>query len=224
MAPCASLLGHGAVDSLSPDPNHPALIITRHLKQPSVKVGSTTSPSVIATRPPTSGRPDASGTGAPEPTDFDEIDPGNVLVVDVDGASVSVQPRAVATWRFVREHDEVVGSPDVTRVQQFLDDLPNKARTIVKLSLVGQLCLRYMARLDDALDHAADLFAAVERWERRSELVALPDDDDFAGMHLSGFAAQGLEDLGRLGETTGAEAQAARYVLGPLWRLAEAHP
>ena len=49
---------------------------------------------------------------------------------------------------------------------------------------------------------------------------SLPDDDDFEGLALSGFAAVGLEDLRGLGAGQGADALTARDALGLLYRLA----
>ena len=129
-------------------------------------------------------------SGTPEPTAYDEIDPGNVLIVDLTADSVSVERHHVGTWRFVRQDFDVTGAEDCQKVEHFLQEISDKARTIVKLSLVGQLSLADMDRLETALDHASDLLGALERWERRSDLVALPDDDDFGGLGLSGFACR----------------------------------
>jgi hypothetical protein len=108
------------------------------------------------------------------------------------------------------------------KVEHFLEDISDKARTIVKLSLVGQLSLADMNRLETTLRHASDLLGALERWERRSDLVVLPDDDDFGALGLSGFAADGLEDLRSLGAGGGDDAVAARDALALLYRLAHA--
>ncbi len=114
----------------------------------------------------------------------------------------------------------MTGPEDCLKVEHFLDDISDKARTIVKLSLVGQLSLADMDRLEATLDHASDLLGALERWERCCELVVLPDDDDFSELGLSGFAAAGLEDLRTLGAGPGEDALTARDALGLLYRLA----
>jgi hypothetical protein len=159
-------------------------------------------------------------SGAPEPTAYDEIDPGNVLIVDLSPDSVSVERHRVGTWRFVRQDFDVTGTEDCQKVEHFLEEISDKARTIVKLSLVGQLSLADMDRLETALNHASDLLGALERWERRSDLVALPDGNDFGGLGLSGFAAVGLEDLRELGAGACDDALTARDALGLLYRLA----
>jgi hypothetical protein len=77
-----------------------------------------------------------------------------------------------------------------------------------------------MGRLEAALGRASDLLGALQRWERRSDLVALPDDNDFEELGLSGFAAIGVEDLRQLGTGVGGDALTARDALGLLYRLA----
>ena len=219
------VVGHGAIDKLSPDPTNPALIVLADLeaavaagKVHFVALGDRHSTTEVGD----SGR--VWYSGAPEPTDYDDVDPGNVLMVDLTADSVSVEPRRVGTWRFVREHFDLGGSADCEQVEQFLEDLPDKQRTIVKLSLVGQLSLADMARLEAALEHASDLLGALQRWERRSDLVVLPDGDDFEGLGLSGFAGEALADLRELGAGAGDDALTARDALGLLYRLAVVAP
>src|ERR1019366_7442596 len=156
----------------------------------------------------------------PEPTAYDEINPGNVLIVDLSADSINVERHHVGTWQFVRQDFDVTGPEDCLKVEHFLEDISDKARTIVKLSLVGQLSLADMDRLEAILDHASDLLGALQRWERRCDLVVLPDDDDFGGLGLSGFAAAGLDDLRKMGAGAGDDALPARDALGLLYRLA----
>jgi hypothetical protein len=219
------VVGHGAIDTLSPNPDDPALIVLSDLdaalaagRMHYVALGDRHSTTNVGG----AGRIWYSGT--PEPTSYDEVDPGNVLIVELSANSVNVETKHVGTWRFVRQHFDVTGTDDCLQIEQFLEDLPDKSHTIVKLSLVGQLSLSDVTRLDTDLEHAADLLAALERWERRSDLVALPDSSDFEGMGLSGFAAEGLEDLRQQGDGTDDQAMAARDALGLLYRLAGPSP
>jgi DNA repair exonuclease SbcCD nuclease subunit len=215
------VVGHGSTDNLSPNPTDPALVVLHDLEA-AIAAGSVHYVA-LGDRHSTT---EVGGTGrvwysgAPEPTAYDEIDPGNVLIVDLSRDSVVVEHRRVGTWRFVRQDFDVTGTEDCQKVEHFLEEIADKARTIVKLSLVGQLSLADMDRLDAALSHASDLLGALERWERRSDLVVLPDDDDFGRLGLSGFAANGLEDLRELGAGAGEGALTARDALGLLYRLA----
>jgi DNA repair exonuclease SbcCD nuclease subunit len=215
------VVGHGSTDNLSPNPNDPALVVLAELE--AAIAGGSAHYVALGDRHSTT---EVGGTGriwysgAPEPTDYDEIDPGNVLIVDLSPESVTVERHRVGTWQFVRRDFDVTGAEDCQKVEHFLEEISDKARTIVKLSLVGQLSLADMGRLEAALDHASDLLGALELWERRSDLVVLPDDNDFGGLGLSGFAAQGLDDLRQLGTAGGDDALTARDALGLLYRLA----
>jgi DNA repair exonuclease SbcCD nuclease subunit len=160
-------------------------------------------------------------SGAPEPTDFREADPGNVLVVDLDDSGrVEVTPHRVSTWRFVRHEAEVAGEADLDLLDGFLDAQPDKARTIVRLALVGQLSLAEKARLDALLAHHGDLFASLQGWERRIDLVVLPADADFEDLDLQGFAGEAVADLRARAAAEGPEAQVAQDALALLVRLA----
>ncbi|HEX4866670.1 MAG TPA: metallophosphoesterase [Acidimicrobiales bacterium] len=216
-------VGHGAVDHLSPDDADPALILVASLEAALaegrihyVALGDRHSTTAVGR----TGR--AWYSGSPEPTDFREDDAGNVLVVELDAASIRVTPHHVGTWRFLRHDAEVTGDADLDLLAAVLDAVEDKARTIVRLGLVGQLSLREKARLDTLLAHRADLFASLEGWERRIDLVVLPDEADFDSLELSGFAKDALADLQALGEGSGPDALVAQDALSLLFRISRA--
>ena len=190
--------GHGALDSLSPDRNNPALIGLERLEG---RLGAGSIHYVaLGDRHSTTevGRSERIWyAGAPEPTGYDETDPGNVVVVELDAAEarVGVEVRAVGVWRFVPREWELSSDRDIERLAEWLGGLAYKERTILKLALVGQVSLAQKARLDSLLDDHADLFAALESWEHRSDLAVLPDGADVDDLGLSGFAAEALDDL-----------------------------
>ena len=216
-------VGHGAIDSLSPDPTNPALVGLADLEAALaagqlhyVALGDRHSTTQVGT----SGR--AWYAGAPEATDYIEVDPGNVLLVDVDADTCTVEPRRVGRWRFVLQRVELSGPADIEALAAFLEALPDKSRTIVKLALVGQLSLALKDELDRVLEHHTDLLAALEHWERHTDLVVLPDEGDFDELQLSGFAHDALDDLRALAPGSDASADTARDALGLLYRLASA--
>ncbi len=159
--------------------------------------------------------------GAPEPTDYDELDAGNALVVELrDDGRCEVARHHTGTWRFARERFDLDGAGGLDVLAGWLDRLAPKDRTIVKLTLVGTVSLSANAQLEAMLEHQRDLFAAIEQWERHTELVVRPDDDDFADQRLSGFAAEALATLREEAAGTGAGAETARDALALLVRFA----
>ena len=218
------IAGHGALDSMSPDRDNPALIglerVEGLLRAGSihyVALGDRHSTTEV-------GRSERIWySGAPEPTDYDETDPGNVVVVELDAAEgrVGVDVRTVGVWRFVRREWELSGDRDIERLAHWLGGLADKERTILKLALVGQVSLAQKARLDSLLDDHTDPFAALETWERRSDLAVLPDDADVDDLGLSGFAAETLDDLrGLAAASDEGRAVVAQDALALLHRLA----
>jgi DNA repair exonuclease SbcCD nuclease subunit len=214
------VVGHGAVDLMAPGSSNPALVSVARAEAALaagvvhyVALGDRHSTTDVGA----SGR--VWYSGAPEPTDHLETDAGNVLLVELSPAGASVQPRSVGTWRFVRAEADLAGEADCDALADRLDALPDKDRTVVRLSLVGQLSLALHARLEESLDHFRDLFAAVEVWAPSSDLVVLPDDGDFADLEFSGFARAAVADL-RLAAAGGDGAEVARDALGVLHRLA----
>ena len=111
---------------------------------------------------------------------------------------------------------DLTGVEDVERLTQDLDSIPDKMNSVVRLSLVGQLNLAEHANLGAVLDHHTDLLASLQVWAPSSDLVVLPDDEDFARLPLAGFEA--LDDL-RAELTDAATADVARDSLGLLYRL-----
>ena len=218
------VVGHGAVDYKHPNPDDPKLIGLERLEEKIraglihfVALGDRHSTTDVGS----TGR--VWYAGAPEPTDYDETEPGNVLLVDVDANSVSVERRRLATWWFVSHDWQLSSDEDIDALEEWLSSLENKDRAIVKVSLVGQVSLAQKARLDAILKHNADLLGALDTWERRSDLIVIPDEMDHERLGLSGFAKEALLDLREMAGS-GDKTQEAQDALGLLYRLAGPRP
>ena len=216
------VVGHGAVDSMSPDPGDRKVIGLRGVEERVsaglvhyVALGDRHSTTNVGS----TGR--IYYSGAPEPTDYDETEPGNVLVVDLTADRVEVDIRHVGKWRFLQRNWPVSSDQDIDALEEWLSGVEAKERTVVRLSLVGQVSVAQKARLDDLLEHHADLFGAIEMWERQSDLVVIPDETDVDHFGLSGFASDALSELRSMAEG-GESAPAARDALALLYRLVEA--
>lgn len=206
-------VGHGVVDTLSPDRDNPAVISVEGLASVHyAALGDRHSTTAVTPR--------VWYSGAPEATDFDELDPGNVLVVSVDAAADAppvVTPHHVGRWRFVRRPFPVDSAEDIAAVLGWLASVPDKADTVVRLDLSGALSLADRARLDSALEDARPLFGALDVWGLE-HVVVLPDDADLSELHLSGFGLAALEELEQAGLAGDEE---ARDALSLLYRLAK---
>ena len=176
------LVGHGVVDVLNPARDNPSQISLAGLEASLtargvdyVALGDRHSTTSVGT----TGRVWYSGT--PEVTDFDEVDPGNILVVELTGptpearhGTAHVEPVKVGYWRFLRQRFELTDDT-VSDLESWLSALPDKQRSVAKVSLVGALTLGGFAVIEQTLDKYSDLLAGLERWARHTELVVLPD-------------------------------------------------
>jgi DNA repair exonuclease SbcCD nuclease subunit len=215
------VVGHGAVDVLSPDAADPAVI---HLADLENAIGADRIHYVALGDRHSTTDVSPSGrvwySGAPEPTAFTEDDPGNALVVSVDQDEVAVASRPISLWTFRSLEFDLQGPGDIDHLDETLTAIENKATTIVRLVLVGQLSLADKAHLDTVLEHHRDLFGSLNTWERHTDLVVLPDDADFTSLALSGFAGDALTDLVRAATAEGEQSATAMDALGLLYRLA----
>jgi DNA repair exonuclease SbcCD nuclease subunit len=225
LQPVAGLLriciGHGVVDTLSPDPDNPAMIRVASAEKALAEgrihylaLGDRHS----LTKVGESGR--IWYSSAPEPTDYDEVEPGQALVIELGAKSCEVQKHEIGTWHYVLRKDiPMDGEPDVQTFRAWLEERADKERTLLKLAFVGTLPLRLKGALDALLEEASSRFAVVQIWDRHNALTVLPDDADFSDLQLSGFARETVTKLRAHAEGGGDQAGVARDALMLLTRL-----
>lgn len=161
-------------------------------------------------------------SGAPEPTDYDEDDPGNVLVVDLDTGGCSVVAHPVGTWRFLPHNTDLNSANDIDGLARWLDQVPAKERTILKLGFSGTLSLEQHARLHEMVETARHAFAAIVNNDALDALAVLPAEQDLEAMNLGGYARETLDELLQATRSQGPTADAAHDALALLYRLAGA--
>lgn len=220
--PARILVGHGAIDMLSPDRDRPDLIAAAEIEAALddrrvhyVALGDKHSVLDVLR----DGRVWYSGT--PEVTDYDEPNPGSVLVVEIDdtGGLRSVTPHRTGTWTFEVVHAELGGAQNVEALHRRLEGLPDKDRTAIRLALRGTLDLREYARLEQVVDEHAKVFAQIRLWDRQSDIAVLPDDGEVDGLNLTGYAAAAFDELRRSADAGGNGAVAAQDALKLFFRL-----
>ncbi len=162
--------------------------------------------------------------GTPEVTAEREIDPGNVLVVNIDPKTreYRVDTQRVGAWDFRVVAAELANDDDITDLLATLDKVEQKTKTSIKLALSGTLTVSQNARLEKELDIRADLFARLDHWARHTDLVVMAADADFSALPLSGFALDALDELRDKARDAADsdERRAASDAVGLLYRLA----
>ena len=217
------VVGHGQAEPFAPDPEKAEIIRMDALEAGLssgavhyIALGDRHSRTSVGE----SGR--AWYSGAPEPTEYRETDPGQVLVVTLESDNITVEPVRVASWRFVEQTKVAIeGAADVARLRAYLDGLPSKERTILNLGFEGTTSLQVSAELDAVIDGCRPMFAAIERRPSDNQLVVIPDAMDFSGLGLSGFAHAATQELGALAALPGEPGREAREAVGLLYRLAK---
>jgi len=198
------LLGHGA--ALHPKPNIDVDAVRRAIDENRIAflaLGDRHSVTKVADR--------IWYSGSPEPTDFDETEPGFVLQVEIEGAGCTVEPIPVAEWRFLRRSFPFGGEEDVAALAEWLFGVERKETTILRLDLEGQLTLKNHAHFEEVLNEARELFAALET---RDHVAVRPEEFELAELGLAGFARVAAKTLAE------EDTEVARDALGLLHRLA----
>lgn len=212
--------GHGIVDVLSPDRDDASVISLENLRE--ARGDGLVHYVALGDRHSVTNVSDSGFVwypSAPEVTDFDdvEINSGHALVVDLsDPGRPAVESHAVGQWRFVTLLETLDGMSDVERVLADLGALNNKERTVIRYGFTGTLSLAEEAHLARGLDELREVFAALNPWQRRTDLAVYVDDEQLSEIGVGGFIAQAATELG---EAASNEDEAARDALSLLYRL-----
>jgi len=213
-------VAHGMVDSLSPDPDDPALISLRSAEAAIAQ--NKIHYLALGDRHSLTGVGDSGCVwyaGTPEQTDYNEVKPGFALVVTINEEGVTTKEVNIGRWKFnEREQIDLNSKEDIDALRTWLENLGDKERTVVKLRFVGALSLLLYSELEELISHAQEILGAVET--RMNKLVVIPEDADFADLGFSGFASNTVERLRSNVEDSGPDAGTSRDALALLVRLA----
>jgi DNA repair exonuclease SbcCD nuclease subunit len=213
------LVGHGAVSTLSPDRDDPALIDTPALRR-AIDEGRVHVAVLGDRHSTTQVDPAIWYPGTPEVTAHRETDPGNVIVLDVASDGLSVEKVRVGMWRFLVLAERLNSLADVEAFRDRVLVIADKERTACWLALSGTLTMPAHALLQSVLAQAGALFARFRAWERHTDLAVLADEADFRGLDLGGFAEAARAELAAVASGDNQVAETARDALGLLYRFA----
>lgn len=157
--------------------------------------------------------------GAPEPTDYDEVDAGNVLLVDLEPGDVQVTRIPIGKWHFVERVLDVEYGQAEAALQRFLEELPDKAHTIVKVNFRGTIGILDQMGMERTLEEQREVFGAIDRHEHRDQLAILPKSGAMDDVHLTGFAKDAFEKLVAGSSFPDPEGQRHRDALALYYRL-----
>ena len=189
-------VAHGQVDTLSPDLSRPE-IINLALIERAINAGKFHYLGLgdrhSVTEVGSTGR--VRYSGAPVATAFDEVDPNKALLVELEGGDCKVEPLLVGNWSFMAEQRQMNGPEDLAQFEKWLDELPNKECTVVKVGFQGSINLATAAALDALMETMAEIFASLRLRERTTDLATVPDQLDQDSVSLAGYARDTWDEL-----------------------------
>ncbi len=166
-------------------------------------------------------------SGAPETTDFHDLDParvggevnsGKVLVVEVSKGAAHVEEVQVGSWTFHALTQELTTDEDILGFLDALRAYPDKSRTVIKYGLRGTVNLEQNRRLETGLAELEDVFASLKPRDRTTDLALEPGAEELADLDVTGYAAEALSELAdAVGNGPGS--QVDRDALNLLFRL-----
>lgn len=217
-------VAHGMVDSISPDPDDPAVISLQAAEEAIAQgkihylaLGDRHSLTQVGD----TGR--VWYAGSPEQTDYNEVKSGFALVVDLDREKIAAREINIGEWRFIeRKRLDMNTREDIENLRCWLEEIDDKERAVVKLRLVGTLSLLLYDQIQELFMSIGELLGALEI--RTDELVVIPEDADFADFGFSGFVYRTVERLRSNAQDAGPAAINARDALTLLVRLAGKAP
>ncbi|MDN5853885.1 MAG: metallophosphoesterase [Actinomycetia bacterium] len=212
------LVAHGRVDSLNPDRHDPAVVDEAMLR--AAVDDDRVRFAVLGDRHATYRVHDRIWyPGTPEVTARREIDPGNALIVDLDADVPNVEKVRVGAWTFAEHEAELTHDDDLVALESALGERVDKDRTALWLRLRGSLSVTQRARLDDIIEAAADVHAAVTLADAGNDLVVVPDGHDFGDLALGGASSSAVDELVHQAGSDATDARVAQDALGLLYRL-----
>ena len=156
--------------------------------------------------------------GTPEQTDYNEVKPGFALVATINEDGVTTKEVNIGRWKFIEREIDLNTKEDIEALRDWLENLEDKERTVVKLRLVGALSLSLHSELEELLSHFQEILGAVET--RMNDFVVIPEDADFTDLGFSGFASRTVERLRSNIEESGSDTITSRDALALLVRFA----
>lgn len=209
------LVAHGAVETFAASRNDPSIINEGILRR-ALAAGIVSYVALGDRHSTFEVLPGCWYSGAPEPTAFDERDPGKVLVVEINGGACDVRPVRTGAWSFVELTAELRDDHAVRDFLTRIDALPDRQRTALRLTYAGILSFESAAALERELDRREPLFAG---FDRKPSLVARPTPEELEAMPIGGYLREAAETLRARAAESGPAARDAEEALLLLYRL-----
>ncbi|HTT85403.1 MAG TPA: DNA repair exonuclease [Rhizomicrobium sp.] len=134
-------------------------------------------------------------SGTPEPDRFKDNDPGNVLLVTLDGpgAPPQVERVPVGHFRWTSLSQHIAGAEDADALDALLGAPPDVERIVTELRLSGTVDLSLRRRIGEIVARQSACYHVLQT--DMDALVAEPTDDDLDRIDRMGFIRAAIDEL-----------------------------
>ncbi|HEY5046885.1 MAG TPA: hypothetical protein VII49_02560, partial [Rhizomicrobium sp.] len=134
-------------------------------------------------------------SGTPEPDRFRDNDPGNALIVTLDGRGMApvVEKIAVGHYRWIVMEQEISSAEDAGAFDRLLGAQSNPERIVAEVRLAGAVDLAARRRVEEILDRHRARYHVLRT--DMDSLVATPTDDDLDRIDSRGFIRAAINEL-----------------------------
>lgn len=134
-------------------------------------------------------------SGTPEPDRFRDNDPGNVLIVTLDGPGAAPRVERVPVGHFIWTtfEQQISSADDADTLDGMLAAAPQPERIVGELRLFGTVDLALRRRIEDIVGRHAARFHMLRA--DMEALVAEPTDDDLDCIDRMGFIRAAIDEL-----------------------------
>ncbi len=133
-------------------------------------------------------------SGTPEPTSFEERDPGQVLEIQIDapGETPQVCTHRVNSLRWMTREHNISADPGLQELQRWVESLPQPGRTLVRLQLEGVVDLDTAQRIRHTITGLGDDLYYLDV---QDTLQLAPGEQDLAQSFPAGPVGEAAKDL-----------------------------
>jgi DNA repair exonuclease SbcCD nuclease subunit len=148
-------------------------------------------------------------SGAIQATDYDEEDPNNVLVVEIDTGNkriLSNEKLKIGKWEFIKKAAELTSSTSVEQLLSEINAVENKERTVLQLDLTGIFDIESDQKLRESLSNFSDLYAFLKCNDENLEVYE--DENSHFVDTLNGSAKSAFLELRQLSKNDPSDVKA----------------
>lgn len=162
--------------------------------------------------------PKAWYSGTPEPDSFQQNDPGNALLVEIEepGAQPDIEKIPTGVHNWLRKEATLQGPEDLQALERWFEGIENPLSALVRLELSGGLGLEAISNLASLKQQLENVVLEVRH---RGEVRPRASAEELQSIASDGYVGDTVEQLRAVSEAGGEDAEAADRALQLLYQF-----